>query len=46
VNFLSGKKDGGGKRERGGRAGRQASILKVRLGLVAIETEIKRHRER
>jgi hypothetical protein len=45
VNFLSGKRAGGGKRERGGRAGRQASILKVRLGLVAIETEIKRHRE-
>ena len=45
MNFLSGKRDGGGKRERGGQAGRQASILKVRLGLVAIVTEIKKHRE-
>jgi hypothetical protein len=45
VNFLSGKREGGGKREKSGRAGQQASILEVRLGLVEMETEIKRHRE-
>jgi hypothetical protein len=35
-----------GKREREGRpGGQQAMIFKVSLGLVEIETEIKRHRE-
>jgi hypothetical protein len=40
-NFLSGKREGagGGERERkwGGRAGQQAAIFKVRLGLGDIE---------
>jgi hypothetical protein len=36
-NFLSGKTEGGGERERGGRAGQQAGIFKVRLGLGEVE---------
>ena len=35
--FLIWKERGRGERERGGRAGQQAGIFKVRLGLVEIE---------
>jgi hypothetical protein len=36
-NFLSGKREGGAERERGGSTGQQASIFKVRLGFGKIE---------
>ena len=38
-NFLSGKREGGGERERGAgwQAGQQAGIFNVRLGLGVIE---------
>ncbi len=51
-NFLSGKSKGGGwerERERGGCAGQQAVIFKVRIGLGGIEgsyRETKKHRDR
>jgi hypothetical protein len=40
-NFLSGKREEWGKRE----IGQQAGIFNLRLGLVEIEVEIKRHRK-
>ncbi len=51
-NFLSGKSEGGGERERGAgwQAGQQAGLFKVMLGLGVIEgrdrnTEIQRYRD-
>ncbi len=44
--FLFWKESGWGKRERDGRASQQAGIFKVRLGLVEIESEIQRHRNK
>ncbi len=41
-----GMRERGYEKVRGSRAGQQAGIFKVRLGLVEIETEIKRDRNK